>query len=93
MHAKRVFTKSKRYHKQPINTFHEDPADVGRQLIQCHVVVYPDLDHSKYLQPMARILQLVSCSVELKSDDKMKTQTALTLFPCDSPWSLGRGFS
>ena len=64
MHTKRVFTQCKRYHKQPINTFHEDPGDVGRQLIQCDVVVYLDLDHSKYLEPTAKILQLqVSCSV------------------------------
>jgi len=77
MHAKRVFTKSKCYHKQPINTFHEDLADVGRQLIQCHVIVYLDLNYSKYLQPTARILQLVLCSVELKSGDQMKTQTVL----------------
>ena len=64
MHTKRVFTQCKRYHKQPINTFHEYPGDVGRQLIQCDVVVYLDLDHSKYLEPTAKILQLqVSCSV------------------------------
>ena len=87
MYVKQVFTTSKHYHKQPINTFHEDPADVGGQLIQCHIVVYLDLDHSRYLEPMARIL---------KSGDQIKTQIALTLFPCDSPWSsgfAGRGLS